>query len=185
MSTLNESDLQSTVPARLGRALADANSLRSAGLSTLAKMWQARIGAHKLELLRLTAKYGAEAEETLAASRILQAAETFQPMIQAELIRTQMPEPRPDPSAFTLFGRVVDRAMTPAARARIAISLGDRKDVVIGQTTEQGEFILILPAQEGITKLHIEVTDSRSSLTTFDESIELKPGVVFYSEFIT
>ncbi len=185
MSTLNEADLQSTVMTRLASAPVEANGLRSAGISALAKIWQAQIASRKLEQLRVTAKYGADAEETRVATSRLQAAETFQPVIQAELIRTEMPVPTPESRSFILYGHVFDQAMSPVARARMTITVGDRKAAVTGNTGEKGEFVLNLPAQEGIAVLKIEITDSRGVLTTVDASIELKAGVVLYSEFVT
>jgi hypothetical protein len=185
MSIRNDSEFQSTVPARLARALADANDLRSAGLSALAQISQARVDALQLETLRLTARYGAESEQTRASTRRLDAAEKLQPVIQAELIRAQIPVPNPDPKAFILYGRLIDKNSAAVTGAAIVVSMADRKRVAEGKTGEQGDFVLTLPAQEGTPELQFEMTDSRGTTTTIVASFDLEPGVVCYREFVT
>lgn len=183
----NTAASKSAAQARLATVLPDADTARSAGLQQMVEASQAEIEALKLEQLRLKAKYGPESHQLHTAGLRLQAALQSHPVLQAELSRTQLPVPQPNPKAFILYGRVTDKNSLAVGAAKVAAIDDCKRAFAEARTGAAGDFLLTLPAGENCQTpgtFEIEITDPAGHQTTMDEHFQVKAGEVVYREFV-
>ena len=165
---------------------ANADARRVTGLSELDALTQAHIDSLRLDQARIAAKYGANSARALAAAQALAVVQAGQPLVKAELARTKIEVPKPDPNAATLYGIVVDQNNVPAPEVVVAVVsalLRESKCALEATTDNTGEFVLRLPPQTGTPTIDLELRDPKGVVTRLQETLPLPASIVTYREY--
>jgi hypothetical protein len=182
MDTTEESNLQSS-GSRFTRVLDDANKTRTATLKGAVELATAQVAAIQLEQLRLAFRYGDDSPTVLARAERLRAAKEVQAALQAELQRASASAPKPDPKAFTLYGRVVDSTQNGVAGATLTLAASTQKNDARAKTDDHGAFVLTLRPAENPMPFRVVIAVKGGKRLSFEDTFPLTAGTVLYREY--
>jgi hypothetical protein len=189
-TTSNENtgtDSSTLIRQRLPESLPAANDLRVAGLQGLAQAVQAYIDSLQREQTRIAAKYGADSIQASAARSNLATVQARQPIVQAELARSQITPPKADASVAILYGRILDQSSAPVAGAALAVTGSTATGANFSFKTtasDDGQFILRLPPQGATANIDLEIRAGKAAVTRTSDTFAPRGGSVTYREYI-
>jgi hypothetical protein len=189
-TTSNENtgtDANSVIRQRLPESLPSANDLRLGGLQGLAQAVQAHVDSLQREQRRIAAKYGADSIQASAAQSALTTVQARQPIVQAELTRSQITPPKADASVAILYGRILDQSSAPVAGAALSVTGSTATGAQFSfktKTSDAGQFILRLPPQGVTANIDLEIRAGKAAVTQTSDTFDPRGGSVTYREYI-
>jgi hypothetical protein len=189
-TTSNENtgtDTTTVIRQRLPESLPAANDLRVAGLQRLTQALQVHVTSLQREQTRIAAKYGSDSRPAIAAQSALVAVQAQQPIVQAELARSQITPPKPDDSIAILYGRILDPSSVPVAGALLAVTGSTPAGANFTfktKTSDDGQFILRLPPQGVTAQIDLEIRAGKRAITQASDTFDPRGGSVTYREYM-